>query len=228
MNRPHSFNTRTLFKPASQYLRSVSPTRSSSRDSSHRREDSIDDSDLDKEREGFRDLEHGHGHGLGTKAMDTNGRPSRSSQKELTPSSIPLISLSRSPSPYARAGARSTAQSEDEDEFDGLFVGDRDGDAQLSRPLVAKDGEQVRLGEWSRDGSSGRTGMGKGKGKGNRVKRGAGVGMDIFKKGGLGQFFFGTRIGWHVYVGLLVFWVGGCQFGLMLMNRFVLWTGTYK
>ena len=50
----------------------------------------------------------------------------------------------------------------------------------------------------------------------------------IFQKGGIGQFLFGTAVGWRVYIALLVFWVGGCQFGTLLMNRFILWTGTYK
>jgi hypothetical protein len=50
----------------------------------------------------------------------------------------------------------------------------------------------------------------------------------IFQKGGVGQFLFGTAVGWRVYIALLVFWVGGCQFGTLLMNRFILWTGTYK
>lgn len=50
----------------------------------------------------------------------------------------------------------------------------------------------------------------------------------VWKQGGLGAFFFGTWLGWQVWVGLLVFWVGGCGFGLMLMNRFILLTGVYK
>lgn len=50
----------------------------------------------------------------------------------------------------------------------------------------------------------------------------------IFQQGGIGHFLFGTAIGWRVYLGLLIFWVGGCQFGTLLMNRFILWTGTYK
>jgi hypothetical protein len=50
----------------------------------------------------------------------------------------------------------------------------------------------------------------------------------IFQRGGIGQFLFGTAVGWRVYIAFLVFWVGGCQFGTLLMNRFILWTGTYK
>lgn len=113
-----------------------------------------------------------------------------SRQSELTPRSIPLISLSRTPSPNPMP--KSTALSEDEDESDF-------GTISQSRPLVAKDND-----------SGGR----------ERTK--------LFTRGGLGNFLFGTSVGWQVYVGLLVFWVGGCQFGLLLMNRFILWTGTYK
>lgn len=50
----------------------------------------------------------------------------------------------------------------------------------------------------------------------------------IFRQGGLGGFLLGTWIGWQIWVGLLVFWVGGCGFGLLLMNRFIMLTGVYK
>lgn len=50
----------------------------------------------------------------------------------------------------------------------------------------------------------------------------------IFTQGGLGAFLFGTWTGWQIWVGLLVFWVGGCGFGLLLMNRFIMLTGVYK
>jgi hypothetical protein len=50
----------------------------------------------------------------------------------------------------------------------------------------------------------------------------------IFRQGGLGGWLFGTWLGWQVWVGLLVFWVGGCGFGLLLMNRFIMLTGVYK
>jgi hypothetical protein len=50
----------------------------------------------------------------------------------------------------------------------------------------------------------------------------------IWRQGGLGGFFFGTWMGWQIWVALLVFWVGGCSFGLLLMNRFILLTGVYK
>lgn len=50
----------------------------------------------------------------------------------------------------------------------------------------------------------------------------------VMRQGGLGGFFFGTWMGWQIWVGLLVFWVGGCSFGLLLMNRFIMLTGVYK
>jgi hypothetical protein len=50
----------------------------------------------------------------------------------------------------------------------------------------------------------------------------------IFRQGGLGNFLFGTWVGWQIWIGVLVFWVGGCGFGLLLMNRFIMLTGVYK
>jgi hypothetical protein len=59
-------------------------------------------------------------------------------------------------------------------------------------------------------------------GRGSRPMRG------FWREGGLGGFFFGTWMGWQIWVALLVFWVGGCGFGLLLMNRFIMLTGVYK
>ncbi|KAK8157517.1 hypothetical protein BKA80DRAFT_278854 [Phyllosticta citrichinensis] len=73
--------------------------------------------------------------------------------------------------------------------------------ASLVRPLVASDAGNGREGRtWQR----------------------------ITRNGGLGKFFFGTWVGWQIYVGLLVFWVAGTSFYLLLMNRFILLTGVYK
>lgn len=58
--------------------------------------------------------------------------------------------------------------------------------------------------------------------KGNYSWRG------FWRQGGPGAFFFGTWLGWQIWVGLLVFWVGGSGFGLLLMNRFIMLTGIYK
>ena len=138
----------------------------------HRRESPLDDLDDD--------VEH--------RAADMEGPTSRASHSsknsfsELQPG-VPLIDISRTPSPYPRS--RSAAQSEDED--------DDFEPASSIRPLVSSD-----IG-----------------GGGSTWKR-------VFRSGGLGNFFFGTWMGWQMYVGLLVFWVGGCGFGLLLMNRFIL------
>ncbi|KAF2449683.1 hypothetical protein P171DRAFT_460875 [Karstenula rhodostoma CBS 690.94] len=59
------------------------------------------------------------------------------------------------------------------------------------------------------------------------VGRGS-ISKGVWREGGLGGFFYGTWMGWQVYVALLVFWVGGCGFGLLLMNRFIMLTGVYK
>ncbi|KAK3210082.1 hypothetical protein GRF29_44g1616667 [Pseudopithomyces chartarum] len=61
----------------------------------------------------------------------------------------------------------------------------------------------------------------------NRLARGASMSRGVWREGGLGGFFFGTWMGWQVYVALLVFWVGGCGFGLLLMNRFIMLTGVF-
>lgn len=114
----------------------------------------------------------------------THLRTTSNGSAEAQSGAIPLIDISRTPSPYPRA--RSAAQSEDEDD-------DYEPAASLVRPLVAADG-----------GNEGRTWQ------------------RIARNGGLGKFFFGTWVGWQVYVGLLVFWVAGTSFYLLLMNRFIL------
>lgn len=64
----------------------------------------------------------------------------------------------------------------------------------------------------------------------------SGIGMDglgrgwwriITKSGSLGEFLFGTWVGWQVWVGLLVVWSIGVGFTLTLMNRFILWSKQY-
>jgi hypothetical protein len=63
--------------------------------------------------------------------------------------------------------------------------------------------------------------VGRGSGRGGN-KRG------IWSQGGMGHFLFNTWTGWQWWVGLLIFWIGGCSFGLLLMNRFTMLTGVYK
>lgn len=60
------------------------------------------------------------------------------------------------------------------------------------------------------------------------VGRGSHAFRGFWRQGGPGAFFFGTWRGWQVWVGLLVFWVGGHSFELLLMNRFIMLTGVYK
>ncbi|KAK5005768.1 hypothetical protein LTR28_007307, partial [Elasticomyces elasticus] len=102
---------------------------------------------------------------------------------DLRPTSIPLISLSRTPSPAAYSRNRSGAQSEDEDDLD--YASPR----SQSRPLVAAD-----------------------------VGPGGSVWKRVFRQGGLGRWLWQTRAGRDVYVGLLVFWIGGWQYELLLLN----------
>lgn len=46
----------------------------------------------------------------------------------------------------------------------------------------------------------------------------------MVKNGRFGGWLMGTWVGWQVYVGLLVAWTGMAGFGLVLMNRFILWS----
>ncbi|EOA91686.1 hypothetical protein ACJQWK_03139 [Exserohilum turcicum] len=60
------------------------------------------------------------------------------------------------------------------------------------------------------------------------VGRGSHVFRGFWQRGGPGAFLFGTWIGWQIWVGILIFFVGGSTFGLLLMNRFIMLTGVYK
>lgn len=176
MNHLNSFtaSSRTVFRPAASFLsRIVDSKRPSKPFHSRLSTDGIgvrssDDRSANME---------GSTNRLGVSSL-------RSSSEGQT-GTLPLIELSRTPSPYPRS--RSGVQSEDED--------DDFEQSSTIRPLVASD-----------IGSAGRS-----------WRR-------LLHQGGLGSFFFGTWFGWQVYVGLLVFWVGGCGFGLLLMNRFILWS----
>ncbi|KAF2097732.1 hypothetical protein NA57DRAFT_40103 [Rhizodiscina lignyota] len=117
----------------------------------------------------------------------------------LTPTTSRSIPLiDISRSPSPYPRSRSAAQSEDEDE---------DVDVPISlRPLI-RDADDVS----ERRGVAARRGW-----------------KSIWREGGLGRFLFGTWMGYQVYVSLLVIWIGGCGFGLLLTNRFIWWTGVYK
>ncbi len=42
--------------------------------------------------------------------------------------------------------------------------------------------------------------------------------------GGIGKFLFNTPVGWQIYIGLLVLWLGVSQIGLMVTNRIIMWS----
>ncbi|KAG9791101.1 hypothetical protein KCU95_g6059, partial [Aureobasidium melanogenum] len=184
MNRPNPFASNSFFKPASSLL----GTYSNSTHATRRRSLSLD-SDTEAQR-----------HSPDPPPLPTimNDAPAASDlaahqdASELTPSpGVPLVNVSRSPSPYART--QSVARSEDDEEYELRSISE-------ARHLVAKD---------------------KATGERSSAQR-------IFQKGGIGQFLFGTSVGWRIYVAFLVFWVGGCQFGALLMNRPTRYTGGLK
>ncbi|TVY62800.1 GDP-fucose transporter [Lachnellula suecica] len=111
---------------------------------------------------------------------------------EFRSTSIPLISISRSPSPYARRASNSNPASDTDDDDYG------DGRSSSRRPFLPDDG--YKLTGW----------------------------RALLYGGGFGQWLFTTQLGWTVYIGVLVFWLGGCQIGLILMNRIILWSAYLK
>jgi len=177
MDRLTSLVPKSTFKPTASL---ISPAKSrTSNDYSYDRSRSVDSR---SSQERYRDR--------------PSSRSSRVSEHGYldTPRSGPLISLSRSPSPFARQ--RSAHQSEDEGEGDDVGHGYND---TQDRPLLSRAAQT----------------------RSQPAKR-------LWQKGGLGHFLFHTPAGQKTYIGLLVFWLGGCQFGTVLLNRFILWTGTYK
>ncbi|KAM3066940.1 hypothetical protein ACMFMF_009990 [Clarireedia jacksonii] len=109
---------------------------------------------------------------------------------ELHPA-IPLISISRTPSPFrSRAGSDPVSETSDE-EYDNWGT-------SSNRPFLSH--EDIKYTGWRR----------------------------LLYNGGLGQWLFGTQIGWQTFIGILVVWLGGCGIGLTIMNRIILWTGVYK
>lgn len=50
----------------------------------------------------------------------------------------------------------------------------------------------------------------------------------ITNSGSLGEFLFGTWLGWQVWVCLLIIWNIGVGFTLTLMNRFILWSKKWQ
>lgn len=138
---------------------------------------------------------HRHSNSSGSLDSDNEGARSRMTSKsstELRPHSIPLINISRSPSPFQRRHSGSNPASETDDE-------DWADQPSLSRrSLLPQDG--YKMTGWRR----------------------------LLYQGGFGQWLFTTQLGWSVFIGIMVLWLGGCQIGLIIMNRIILWTGVYK
>ena len=129
-------------------------------------------------------------------------------------------------------GTGTATTSENEDDFmyytfrSGEGGMERDGEREVRRALLTsgRDGEGEGEGEGVK-GREGRTVRGRGRGRvtGRWERSGAGRWMEDLKAGRLGDLLR-SPVGWRVYVGGLAVWLGGCQFGLLLMNRFILWS----
>ncbi|PQE30292.1 gdp-fucose transporter protein [Rutstroemia sp. NJR-2017a WRK4] len=165
-------DTPNPFRPAVQYLLNTANTNFARTRTNHRREQSTSSLDSDGER----------GDRMSTRNTTTSS--------ELHPS-IPLISISRTPSPFrSRAGSEPVSETSDE-EYDNWGT-------SSNRPFLSQ--EDIKYTGWRR----------------------------LLYNGGLGQWLFGTQIGWQTFIGILVIWLGGCGIGLTIMNRIILWSGYLK
>ena len=136
-----------------------------------------------------------------TDSLDSDGEDSRSKMSFANSSplpdprnnAIPLINLSRTPSPFPprhRPSSNTGSETEEEDDWGDQY--------SLQRPFLSQGG--TKLTGWAR----------------------------IVQGGGFGQWLFTTNRGWQLYIGVLVIWLGGCQIGLTIMNRIILWSGYLK
>lgn len=166
MFSPRDTESSNPFKPALQYL--ISAGRSPSK---HRQSNSSGSLDSDGERPRSR--------------MSYNPKSSNEFRQQ---ASIPLISISRSPSPFRRRHSDSNPASETDDDDWGDYP-------NSSRQPFLPD--QSKLTGW----------------------------RHLVYGGGFGHFFFNTPLGWQLYIGVLVLWLGGCQIGLTIMNRIILSSG---
>jgi hypothetical protein len=114
------------------------------------------------------------------------------SSNEFRATSIPLINISRSPSPFQRRHSGSNPASDTDDDDWGT------GRSSSRRPFLSQ--ESGKLTGW----------------------------RHLLYGGGFGQFLFNTPIGWQFFIAVLVLWLGGCQIGLTVMNRIILWSGYLK
>lgn len=204
-SRPFARNASKTFRPAFDYLsnnlRAVQlPTTSKhSAAATHRRKTTNDSIDeIDS------DLENNKNSSSGAGKMDRRSHSRHGSGEAGLAAPVELIDVgSRANSPNPNASSlhsypRARSAAQTEDEDDEYEL------SSSTRPLVG--------------GASF---------VGGRSMYDRGVRM-VLRQGGLGAWLFGTWVGWQVWVGLLVFWVGGCGFGLLLMNRFIMLTGVYK
>lgn len=212
-SRPFARNASKTFRPAFDYLsnnlRSVQlPTTSTtSKDAAtaaHRRKTTADSIDgIDADLESNINNNHYNHYSSQHSTMDRRSHSRHGSQEagDSLAAAVPLIDMgsrSASPNPHSYPRSRSAAHSDDSG-------GDDDDEFELSSTRLLVGG--------------GRSGF----------ERGAASSWQlVLRQGGLGRWLFGTWVGWQVWVGVLVFWVGGCGFGLLLMNRFIMLTGVYK
>ncbi|CZS96927.1 hypothetical protein WAI453_010244 [Rhynchosporium graminicola] len=181
MFSPRNTDAPNPFKPALQYLllsgdRLQSQSQSRSRPD-HQQTSSAGGPDTDSD-------------------PDTQSPPAKMpSFKSPNQTSIPLVNISRSPSPFRRRHSDSNPSGSETDDDDW-------GVAPMSsrEPFLTQEERSSKYTGW----------------------------RWLFYGGGIGQFFFNTVLGWQIYIGILVLWLGGCQIGLTILNRIILWTGVYK
>jgi hypothetical protein len=134
-------------------------------------------------------------------SLDSDDETSRSrmssynpkSSTEFRTSAIPLVNISRTPSPsHARQSPYTNAayETEDDDDWGDQYA--------LNDPFLLQQGR--KLTGWRR----------------------------LLRGGGFGQWLFTTHLGWQFYIAVLVLWLGGCEIGLTIMNRIILWSGYLK
>jgi hypothetical protein len=171
---PKNTDTPDPFRPAVQYLLSTGKPRTPQ--TKHRRGSSSDSLDYDSDRPRPR--------------MPSYNPKSSNDSRE---TSIPLINISRIPSPsHAQQHSNLNIGSDTDDDEWGESYADQ-------RPFLSQE-EGRRLSGW----------------------------RGVFQGGGFGQIFFATNLGWSVYIGILVLWLGGCEISLTVINRIILWSGYLK
>ncbi|KAI5778383.1 hypothetical protein EDC01DRAFT_674089 [Geopyxis carbonaria] len=128
-------------------------------------------------------------------------------------------SVSRSRTPASRSKSRSRSVSPP---WEGL-----DPNAVPLLPMHGQSGGHSRSASVYRDDDASDDGAGT---DGWRIGEGSAApgGFAWARYGQLGNWLWGTQRGWMAYVGFLVVLYGGSSLALLVMNRFILWTGVYK